>query len=656
MTGESPLGSDLAVDLGWDSVCKPLALLCVALAFFEGVLGLPPRAAAGASQPPTPDPRFGIVESYVNSRAATEAGAGYTRIILRWDVVQPDGPLDWKPANVPDPLIASELAAGRQVVGLLIGTPAWAAVDPSQGARSVPKMEYWAAFVRGMAQQYRGRITHWVIWNEPDVWALDNPGSTWAGTEADYFDLLKTAYLAIKSVDPTLSVNMAGLTYFWDWSHGRRQYLDRLLDVVAADPTAAAHNFYFDAVTYHLYYKPLQAPAVIADVQGILQRHGIQGKQIWINETNAPPSDDAQEMPWSAPRYAISLQEQAAFVIQEFALAFAAGASRVEFYKLRNSADHPESIEPYGLLRADDSRRPAFAAYQAVTTYLGGFRSARLEQMGEVYAVTFDRGGQTTTVIWTIGREAQQVRVKAIAAQANLVDEAGHATLLPASEGSYSIQLPGATCTQVSECLVGGAPRMLVEAGGPAGRAALMALEPPTLTATGTVTASLTAGGPVRPTLPASPGPTAVAAPGSTSEPASASAGTPMPMLSGYSSIVTTGVPALQPRETPRPLPALAATVVIKAANLTPRPAGRRSTDAPTFAPAARHGGPWPAGLDAITARRSGQALPATASPAPAASRPGLPTGPHLWGTAGPIWIGTLGALALAAFALRRRR
>src|SRR5512146_1307839 len=85
-----------------------------------------------SAQSSAPDPRFGIVEAFVNSAAATEAGAGYTRVILRWDVIQPSGPDDWKPANVPDPFIAAELAAGRQVVGLLIGTPAWAA-DPEQG-------------------------------------------------------------------------------------------------------------------------------------------------------------------------------------------------------------------------------------------------------------------------------------------------------------------------------------------------------------------------------------------------------------------------------------------------------------------------------------------------------------------------------------------
>ena len=177
---------------------------------------------------------------------------------------------------------------------------------------------------------------------------------------------------------------MAGQTYFWDWTHGRRLYLDRLLDALAADPEAAAGGFFFDVVPYHLYFNPTQAPQVIGEVKAALARRGITGKEIWINETNAPPSDDPQELPWSAPRYRISLDEQAAFVIQQFSQAFAAGASRVEIYKLRNSADHPESIEPFGLLRADDSRRPAFDAYRAVTTYLRDFRGVVKQQLGDV--------------------------------------------------------------------------------------------------------------------------------------------------------------------------------------------------------------------------------------------------------------------------------
>ena len=198
---------------------------------------------------------------------------------------------------------------------------------------------------------------------------------------------------------------------------------------------------------YHLYFNPTQAPQVIGEVKAALARRGITGKEIWINETNAPPSDDPQELPWSAPRYRISLDEQAAFVIQQFSQAFAAGASRVEIYKLRNSADHPESIEPFGLLRADDSRRPAFDAYRAVTTYLRDFRGVAKQQLGDVVAFTFDRGGQTTTVLWTWGRTPARVRVKAIAPEGLLVDERGRTSPIKSADGVYIIDLPGATCS-----------------------------------------------------------------------------------------------------------------------------------------------------------------------------------------------------------------
>ena len=312
------------------------------------------------------------------------------------------------------------------------------------------------------------------------MWDVNHPGGTWAGSEEDYYRLLKTAYLAIKDVDPTMQVHLAGLTYFWDEQHGRRQYLDRLLDVVVADPEAPAQGYYFDAVVYHLYFQPRQSLDIIGQVQGILGAHGIMGKEIWINETNAPPSEDPQEAPWSAPRFRISLEEQSAFVIQEFALAFAAGANRVEFYKLRNSADHPESIEPYGLLRADDSRRPAFNAYKAVTTYLRDFRSVEWQHHGDVYAVTFDRGEMTTTVLWTTSLTPTHFTVNAIAPQATLVDEQGNTSSLTAEEGTYTLELPGAICTETVNCFIGGAPRLLVEAGSPAGRPSLMPVARPT--------------------------------------------------------------------------------------------------------------------------------------------------------------------------------
>jgi hypothetical protein len=281
-----------------------------------------------------------------------------------------------------------------------------------------------------------------------------------------------------------MQVHVAGLTYFWDWEHGRRQYLDRLLDVIVSDPEASSKSYYFDAVVYHLYFKPRQTLDIIREVQGMLDSRGIQGKEIWVNETNAPPSEDPQEPPWSTPRFRVSLEEQSAFVIQEFALAFAGGADRVEFYKLRNSADHPESIEPYGLLRADNSPRPAFDAYRVVTTYLRNFRVVQWQHLDGYYIVTFDRGDTTTTVLWTTSRNSTRFTINAIAPQATLVDEQGNTSTITAESGAYTVELPGAICTHQEDCFIGGAPRLLVEAGSPADRPSLI----PSVTATATPT------------------------------------------------------------------------------------------------------------------------------------------------------------------------
>jgi hypothetical protein len=330
-----------------------------------------------------------------------------------------------------------------------------------------------------MAQHYLGRISHWVIWNEPDVWMVGHPGRTWDGTVEDYALLLKTAYRAIKGVDPSLQVLVAGMTYYWDWEHGRRRYLDRLLEVLAADPDAAANGHFFDGVVYHLYFTPGQTVDVLAETWQSLARYGVAGKQIWINETNAPPSDDPQEPPWSTPRFRVSLEEQAAFIVQQFSLAFAHGASRVQVYKLRNTADHPESIEPFGLLRADDSPRPAFTAFKTVTTYLGGFTSARQERQGDVLAVTFERDNATTTVLWVEGTAARSVAVRATAPQALLVDEQGRDQPVTAQNGVYRLTLPGATCSSGPPCRIGGAPRLLVEEGPASGRAAFAAAPAP---------------------------------------------------------------------------------------------------------------------------------------------------------------------------------
>ncbi len=441
---------------------------------------------ANFAQEPTPDPRFGLVQTYDDFEAAAESGVGYTRIKFYWDIIQPNGPDDWQPANVPDPLIATDLAAGREVVGLIVRTPEWArdlehlGNDPANpNLKDVPDMTEWATFVERLVEQYQGRIQHWIIWNEPDVWDANHPGSTWNGTEEDFVLLHKTAYLAIKKVDPTMKVYLSGLTYWWDEEYDREQYLPRVLRLISADPDAAANNYYFDGVNYHLYYKPQQLRDIITETRATLDSFGLTDKEIWLNETNAPPSSDIPEPPHREPRFKATLEEQSSFIIQAHAIAFGSGAERVQVYKLFNSTEHPEDVQPFGLLRGDKSRRPAFTAYQVVTTYLVGFEEATLFEQGDVYVVVFKRPEDTVTVVWNMAPTPRQVTLNAIVDEAILVDQTGATQPLLAERKQYTLDVPPATCSS-GECFIGGPPQIIVEPGTPQERYPLNVAPTPT--------------------------------------------------------------------------------------------------------------------------------------------------------------------------------
>jgi hypothetical protein len=423
-----------------------------------------------ADTQPAFDPRFGIVDSFLNTNEANAAGAGWTRIIFRWDVVQPGGPSDWKPTNVPDTFIDAEVAAGREVAAVLIGTPGWATDNGISTA--VPPIEFWGDFVFKIATQYKGRINHWIIWNQPDITDPASPSHTWDGDEEAYYRLLKESYLKIKAADPAAQVHLAGLTYTWDQERGQPQYLARLLDIITTDPQAATENYFFDVVSYHLYYNPAQILEILTDIRNILDSYGLGQKPIWINETNAPPTEDFLEPPAESVQPKITLEEQSAFVIQAFALSLAGGAERIAFNNLRNEKN-PPSIVPYGLLRGDNSRRPAFDAFRTVSTHLAGVRQATWQKLDNIYIVTLDRGEQTTTVLWNMAPAPVNYTLSAIAAQASLIDERGHNVPITANNGGYRLELPAAACSNGAYCFIGGAPRLVVEAGSPAQRAPL---------------------------------------------------------------------------------------------------------------------------------------------------------------------------------------
>jgi hypothetical protein len=489
-----------------DLLRRLLAALCLLLPLLAEVV------PAHADRWYAPPPVLGIVDAGRQASAAHRAGASWDRALFLWQSIQPNGPNDWTlDSYLDESRLRPTLAAGFPLVGVVQGTPGWADGDYHDGASGVPTgLDFpvddphntFGQFMLRLARTYKGRISTWVVWNEPDFL----PGEsgtwwTWSGNAADFFKLLRAAYRAIKEVDPSATVVFPATTYFADAVHGRELFLGRVLKEANTDPEAPAHGYYFDAVGVNLYCSLDAVYRVYGVYSAILAQYHLQ-RPLWLTETNCPVYNDATTPELASGR--ITTDEQAAFLIEAVALARAAGYARIGWYSM---VDHDPSsgiFDRWGLMRADGTTRPAFLAFQVASQYLAqpGV-SARLAPLGTptangwpVARVLFDDPGQRTRVqvLWRTADGPGSVRVEAAGTSALLVDPLGFTAAAISTDSGWEVSLPPARVAQPSDppgFQSVGYPILLVETGvssgpttyAPAVTSPLMALVPSVLEA-----------------------------------------------------------------------------------------------------------------------------------------------------------------------------
>jgi hypothetical protein len=349
---------------------------------------------------------------------------------------------------------------------------------------------YWGQFMFKLAQRYTGRINTWVIWNEPDLYS-DAIAYTWDGTISDMYQLVKVASLAVKKANPDAKIALPGMTYWWDKEGHRPLYLARFLEAAAQDPTAASHGDYFDIVVLHQYTNPLNIYAATRVYRRALAQYGLD-RPIWVGESNIVPADDPMNP--IGPAFHATMDQQASYIIQAFALARAAGAERMSIYKLTDEA-REGAAELYGLVRNDGTVRPAYTAYQTATRYLGHPTSAvytwegasdpptedQITQLlqnnlnrtqwiwpAAVNRVTLERGVERVSVVWNASPALVTAHIPAVARSAQVVDKFGRDTgEVVAKNGQYQLELQPTSNNSdprdPTEYLVAGDPRFLVE-------------------------------------------------------------------------------------------------------------------------------------------------------------------------------------------------
>jgi hypothetical protein len=191
-----------------------------------------------------------------------DAGFSWVKQEFAWREIEGagKGEFDWSRT---DRIMDQIDAHGLKVIVRLGVQPEWAGGGyPEVGPPN--NLQDFADFVTAVATRYKGRIDAYQVWNEPNLareWGNRPPNA------AEYTEMLKVSYQAIKAVDPypiVISAGMAPTTRNDDVARPDIYYIQEMYD--------AGGSAYFDALGAHGpgYASPPEAdPAEIARTPGM---------------------------------------------------------------------------------------------------------------------------------------------------------------------------------------------------------------------------------------------------------------------------------------------------------------------------------------------------------------------------------------------------
>ena len=292
------------------------------------------------------------------------------------------GQYDWGPL---DRIVQAANASGVNVLFSVVKAPGWARPpgDTDEGPPADPNT--YGVFLREMAARYKGKVKAYEIWNEQNLYY------EWGGrggklNAANYVQLLKVAYNAIKSVDPGAVVISGALTPTGvsdgDIAIDDRVYLEqmyqaglaRYCDAVGAHPSgynnppdADWRTFSDPATPNYKGHPSFFFRGTMESYRNIMVKYGDGHKRIWPTEFGWATVEGLGVPPASGYGYAAdnTEAEQAQFLARAYQMGKAWGWVGPMFLWNLNfapvSGKHDEKAA-FGIVRHNWSPRPSFAA------------------------------------------------------------------------------------------------------------------------------------------------------------------------------------------------------------------------------------------------------------------------------------------------------
>lgn len=281
-------------------------------------------------------------------------GAKWDRCDFWWHRIQPEPDrFVWTDY---DRAIDAYDKAGVKVLPILCYDAAW---HPSLSPTSAEYREEYGRFVYETVKHFKGRISAYEIWNEPNGAQYWRPAPD-AGL---YTELLKVAYREAKRADPSVTV-VGGAVAGMDWP-----FIEGMLKAGAAK--------YMDVISVHPYQGNLgstgpEAGNLAADLRrlkALLKQYNAANTRIWITEMgNRTIPDPYIAAGKPQPSGRVTEQQQANYLVRSYAIALSEGVERVFWFNLQ---DWPN--ETWGTITEKDWRRkPSWYAYRAMASMLTG--------------------------------------------------------------------------------------------------------------------------------------------------------------------------------------------------------------------------------------------------------------------------------------------
>lgn len=303
------------------------------------------------------------------------AGIAWDRFDAWWSVIEPEqGKFDWR---FMDRIVEFYAQHGVQALPILCYSSAWSGgmppIEPEERAR-------FAEFVYRAVRRYRGRITAWEIWNEPNIPTFWKPQPS---AEA-YSLLLREAYSAAKTADPACTVvggatSMADMNYIQDL---HRFGAWNSMDVLSIHP-------YSMGGTAHQ-----QRLETILDIVQELNRATKRPKPLWITEIGWTAEDEQEE------------NDQAVSLFQTYCLAAAKGVQRVFWFCLEDWS------EKWGIFAVDGRPKKAYTTLKLLSQAVSGakFIGYLPDKLGPQFrGLVFRKGHKLILAAWANDR---RIRLK----------------------------------------------------------------------------------------------------------------------------------------------------------------------------------------------------------------------------------------------------